>query len=352
MQNIGRTQIPSTLLGKYLQLYLSIGKNEYNHETLESDFDSMLVQTIRNNTYYCAKIFGSSVSDARFKSLIYKDVIPKNKEEVLIQNLKLTFQKIHESTSTFFLLTSEIQDLIRFVYRDVLSTNKMQYRKIEKQTKNIDLLSGKFTTTREQLEQLIALYQETIKRNEYEISNIITNFYIDFLNIKPFYDKNEEIGLLLLYILLLSNGYEVYHYISLFEKIYHRKDVWDKLVIQSSFNWEVGYAQVLPLHEFLIEQTIASYTLLNDIVRDYNFDKQLNKSDNVENTINKLDEIFTKDDIRIIHPYISDSTINRTLKRMRDEGKIRPLGKGRSAKWMKLYKSNNKFKFEQLDLKI
>jgi hypothetical protein len=123
-------------------------------------------------------------------------------------------------------------------------------------------------------------------------------------------------------------------------------------VIQSSFNWEVGYAQVLPLHEFLIEQTIASYTLLNDIVRDYNFDKQLNKSDNVENTINKLDEIFTKDDIRIIHPYISDSTINRTLKRMRDEGKIRPLGKGRSAKWMKLYKSNNKFKFEQLDLKI
>ena len=36
----------------------------------------------------------------------------------------------------------------------------------------------------------------------------------------------------------------------------------------------------------------------------------------------KLDEIFTKDDIRNIHPYISDSTINRTLKRLRDENKI------------------------------
>ena len=79
----------------------------------------------------------------------------------------------------------------------------------------------------------------------------------------------------------------------------------------------------------------------------------MNKSNNIENTINKLEDVFTKDEIRLLHPYISDSTINRTLKRMRDEELIRPLGKGRSAKWMKLYKTENKDKlFEQMNFQI
>ena len=95
------------------------------------------------------------------------------------------------------------------------------------------------------------------------------------------------------------------------------------------------------------------YDKMKNIIRDYEFDSNLNKSNNVENTINKLEEIFTKDDIRNVHPYISDSTINRTLKRLRDENKIRPLGKGRSAKWIKLVQTDKKkLKFEQLDLNI
>ena len=50
----------------------------------------------------------------------------------------------------------------------------------------------------------------------------------------------------------------------------------------------------------------------------------------------KLGETFTKDEIRNKSPYISESTINRTLKRLRDENKIRPNGVGRSATWIKL----------------
>ncbi len=352
MENINRTQIPNSMIMKYIRLYKSIGMNAHNHETLNGDYDAMVRQTVRNNTYFFSKIFASSITDARFKSLIYKDVLPKNKEEKLVLNLKRTFKRIHEDTSTFYLLTSEIQDLLRFVYADVISVNKMQYRKIEKKSKNVNLLSGKYSTTREQIEQLANLFNDTKEQNQYEISYIIMNFYIDFINIKPFYDKNEEIGLLLAYILLLSNGYEVYDYISFMEKVYKSLDNWKDLVIKSSFNWEVGYAQLLPIHEFIIDESITGYNLLNDLVRDYEYDKQLNKSNNIENTINKLDEIFSKEDIRIIHPYISDSTINRTLKRLRDENKIRPLGKGRSAKWMKLYKTENKLKFEQLDLNL
>jgi hypothetical protein len=86
------------------------------------------------------------------------------------------------------------------------------------------------------------------------------------------------------------------------------------------------------------------YLELEENARDYEYESSLeiSKSDYVENTIDKLNQIFSKEDIRLRHPLISDSTINRTLKRMQEENKIRPLGKGRSAKWAKLYQKETK----------
>ncbi len=353
MENLKRSQIPNDVVMKYIRVYKSIGINRYNHDTLVGDYEVMVRQTVRNDTYYFAKIFQVNVTDARFKSLIYKNVKPKNKDEKLIINLKNAFTKIHSETISFELLVTEVQDLIRFLYNDILTANKMQFRKIERKDRNVNLLNSKHSSTRESVEYLIQLFKDAVEENNYEASYIITNFYIDFIKIKPFVDKNEEIGILLMYILLITNGFEVFEYISFMEKVYKSKDTFDNCVLQSTFNWEVGYAQILPLHNFVINVSIDSYQTLNFLVRDYEFDKQLNKSNNVENTITKLDDTFSKDDIRNIHPYISDSTINRTLKRLRDEGIIRPLGKGRSAKWIKLVQTDEKkLKFEQLDLNI
>jgi hypothetical protein len=353
MENLERTRIPNDVIMDYISLYKSIGINRHNHETLESDYDVMVRQTIRNDTYFFAKIFQLNVTDARFKSLVFKGVKPKNKEERLLIRVNQAFTKIHDDVSEFELLVSEVQDLLKFVYGEFLSQSKMQFRKLEKRQTSINLLSGRHSSTRESVERIVELFNEAYKDQQYEISYVATNFYIDFINIKPFQEKNDEIALLLLFILLISNGFEVFEYISFFEAIYKQFTEFQNAVIKSSFNWEMGYSQVLPLHQLLLRTAINAYETLNALVRDYEFDQHLNKSDNVENTITKLPDVFSKDDIRNVHPYISDSTINRTLKRLRDEKKIRPLGKGRSAKWMKLVKNENKkIRFEQLDLDI
>jgi len=353
MENLNRTQIPNDVIMDYIALYKSIGINRYNHELLEGDYEVMVRQTVRNDTYFFTKIFQIKVTDARFKSLIFKGVKTKNKEEKLVLNIFNAFTKIHDESSTFELLVSEVQDLMKFVYGDMLVASKLQFRKIERKERTTSLLTSKNSSTRETLEQLITLFNNALRNQEYEVSYIVMNFYIDFINIKPFHEKNNEIGLLLMFILLISNGFEVFEYISFFERIYKSINEFDNNVIRSSFNWEMGYAQILPLHKFINTISLGAYETLNFLVRDYEFDQHLNKSDNVENTITKLDDVFSKDDIREVHPYISDSTINRTLKRLRDEKKIRPLGKGRSAKWIKLVKEQNKkIRFEQLDLDI
>ena len=353
MENLYRTQIPNDVVMDYLILYKSIGNNGHNHEILEPDYDVMVRQTVRDDTYFFTKIFDLNITESRFKSLIYKGVKVKNKDEQVVQNIYNAFIKIHDETSSFDLLVSEVQDLLRFLYGDMLSQQKLQFRKFKSDQKHATLLTSKAGSTRETLEQMIHLFKRALEHHEYEVSYVIMNFYIDFLHIKPFEEKNEEVALILMYILLLANGYEVFEYVSFFEELYKNKAEFDTSVMQSSFNWELGYAQILPLHKMIVRMSIRSYETLNLLVRDYQYDKHLNKSDNVENTINKLDDVFSKDDIRTVHPYISDSTINRTLKRLRDEKKIRPLGKGRSAKWIKLQvNKKKKLEFKQLDLDL
>ncbi len=353
LTNLNRTQIPHDVVMSYINIYKSIGINHYNHETLSSDYLVMVRQTINSDTHFFTKIFGLGVSDARLKSLIFKDVMPKNKDERFVLNLKNTFTKIHSDNSSFELLPNEIFDLLKFLYRDILPDSKLQFRKVAKKTSKITLLTGSYTSKRENLEDLIKLFKEKLKENKYETSFIIENFYIDFINISPFVEKNMEIGLILLFILLLTNSYEVFEYISFMQIISENKSEFEMEVKNASFNWEEGFSQLLPLHRFMLKTSAHAYDQINKLIRNYEFDSQLNKSNNIENTINKLPDVFSKDDIRNVHPYISDSTINRTLKRLRDDKKIRPLGKGRSAKWMKLYETpNKKFTYEQLDLKL
>lgn len=353
LENISRTQIPNDIISNYIKLYKSIGNNHYNHKTLESDNQVMVRQTVANDVHFFAQVYGMKVSDGRIKSLIYKGVLPKNKEEKLILNLNIAFTKIHKETSTFELLPNEILDMLKFIYKDVVSESKTQFAKVEKNSKKISLLSSKFSSKRDELEMMIKVFNEIAAEDQYEISFLISNFYIDFINSNIFVDKNEEIAMILLYVLLLTNGYEVFEYISFFETIYQNVDEFKKVVMASSFNWAEGFASTLQLHRFILKIGLVSYDHINSLIRDYEFDRNLNKSNNVENTINKLEDIFSKDDIRNIHPYISDSTINRTLKRLRDEDKIRPLGKGRSAKWIKLVTTQRKkINYEQLDLKI
>lgn len=353
MENLSRTRLPNDVIMDYIKVYKSIGINQHNHEVLESDYDVIVRQTVRNDTYYFAKMFQIKVTDARFKSLIFKDVKPKNKDEKLIINLRNAFTKIHDESSTFELLVTEILDLIKFLYGDVLAQSKLSWRRLNQNERSSSLLTSKNASTRESVDQLVQLFNKELRKGEYELSYIILNFYIDFVNIKPFHEKNEEIGIILLFTLLVGNGFEVFEYISFFERLYKRRKEFEQAVVEANFNWELGYSQILPLHKLILDIAMRSYQQLSYLVRDYQFDQHLNKSDNVENTINKLGDVFSKDDIRNVHPYISDSTINRTLKRLRDDKQIRPMGKGRSAKWIKLVKTKNKkIHFEQLDLDI
>ena len=240
-------------------------------------------------------------------------------------------------------------DMAKFIFKNVRDTN------VSFDTKTVEVHRSLFpekktVSKRDEFEKFLAKYEKMLKSEDYELPLLITNFFVDFINSKPFKTDNDKIGLVMLYILLFKEGFELFRYTSFFELVYNERQMFEQNCLQAAFNWDKGYSQTTPLHQQIIGILLKGYKNVENLLRDYVYDIDLNKSDNIENTISKLGELFTKDDIRAKHPYVSDSTINRTLKRLREQNVIRPLGVGRSAKWIKLYKDSKPDVYEQLRL--
>lgn len=345
LSNLERIIVSHDVLKLLLSLYESKGKSFYYDDLFSRDQQAFIKHVTEGNAYHLGKIFEIDMTDARMRLLAKKKMVAKNKEEHLYLNLKTAITQLHKDPEQFELLVNEVSNLAKLVSKNLTPITFRSY-----ETKADGMLGkSRKVSKREDLEKLFLLYQKQIKSDTYERIQLIANFYIDFINMEIFTDHNDIIGLFLMYALLVQQ-FSALRYISFFEHFAKEKKAWDMAVLQASYHWSSGYPQTDMLARMLIGLLITCYERIDDIAHEYVFEKDLNKSDNIENTILKSNELFTKEDIRKKHPNVSDTTIDRTLKRLKDENKIRPLGKGRSSKWQRIVRGNQKFNHEQLKL--
>jgi len=346
LENIAKKQIPNDVIMNSLKLYREIGKNSHYTTLFASDFDFLSKQMIFHESYSFYRCFYAStkIPESRLKSLHLDSTKPKNRGETLYKNIIEIFKIIHAPRRTPFELTvAEINNLVTLLYKDYYSKDQLTYQKTERHKHS--LLSTESVSKREHLESMIHLYANIKTDGEYESSYVNLNFMVDYMNMDIYKIPDGEIvALLIYYIICMQDNFVVSQYISFFSKLLLNLKEYNTAKDSAKMNWKEGYAEIMPLHRLFLRMYYEMYLELEENARDYEYESSLeiSKSDYVENTIDKLNQIFSKEDIRLRHPLISDSTINRTLKRMQEENKIRPLGKGRSAKWAKLYQKETK----------
>lgn len=340
LKNIDRLQVNPDFLLSLLSVYESKGKEFYYAQVLERDRDIIRDKVVEVNTYFLSKYFDLDLTEARLKNLSRRKLQAKNKTETLVLNMKTAMNQVHNK-NRFDLIVNEMVDLSRLLSKNIKKITINQY------LDNNTLLANENSrkSKRNLLEQLVDLYQQTRKNRRIEITQIISNFYIDFLQLDIFSDYNMEVANIILYA-LLYNEFSVFKYVSFFKYFYEIKDEWELAISQAKHNWQSGYAQTDQLSKLIVSVILKSYEDIDEFIHQYIFDSKLNKTDNIENSILKGEEIFTKQDIRILHPTISEATIDRTLKRLKDDNIIRPIGRGRSSKWVRLVKGNNKINYE------
>ena len=341
LKNIDRLQVNHDFLLTLLSVYESKGKEFYYDEVLQRDKLVFTKNVVEENTYFLSEYFNLDLTEARLKSLAKRNLTHKNKTEALVNNFKKAINSIHIKKG-FKLITNEVIELANLLSKN---NDKIQINTYQKDN---TLLANKRnqSSKRELLEQLVSLYDQTVRGKKFEIIQIITNFYIDLLQMDIFSIRNKEIANIIMYA-LLYNEFTVFKYISFFKYFSKYRERWEIAVTQASYNWQSGYAQTDQLSRILVEVILESYRDIDEFLHEYVFEQKLNKTDNIENTVLKGPEVFSKKDIRKLHPTTSEATIDRTLKRLKDEGIIRPLGRGRSAKWIRLVEGNNKINYEK-----
>ena len=343
INHLERIQVSHPVMLRLLHLYDQKGKAYYYDHILKKDQVSFEKNAIEDNIECMFKYFGLELTDARLQSMVKKDLTPKNKTEQRMLNIKKAMYLIHESQQ-FELISSEFSDLAKLLTHQ-LDKNSFEMTTIEGEA----LLNQKKISHREHLETLIELTNKLIKKQAFPLPHLFANFYVDFMNLKVFKFDNDVIGLLMLYALLLHH-FKALKYVSFFKHFLAFKEAFKQAEVAASYYWQSGFAQTEFLTQIILDVLKLCYDDIETLTHTYQFEIKLNKTDSIENTVLKLPEIFKKEDIRQKHPTVSDATIDRTLARMRDEGLIRPLGKGRTTKWQQLVVKDAHQTMKQLSL--
>lgn len=336
MKNLGNlkaTPFTNDEVMKLTRLYEFKGKDFYYASVMKSDLESIIKQTIEKECFQLVKYLKLDISENRQNLIIRKNNVPKNNTEKLVVNFKRIISGVQADPQKFELITNQINIMMKTLY------NGIEDISFNSKTVNVQvnlLVEKRRTSTREDLEKLLNKYVSLSSTKNYERTYLITNFYVDFIHMNIFSKGNELAGLLMIYILLFRERFDLFKYVSFFELINLHDIAFEDAKLHAGFNYDEGYSETGPLQKVIIDFMLEGYNKVDSMQNSYTLVRTINKTDDIENTIYKLPQIFSKDDIRLAHPYTSESTINRTLQRLRDENVIRPNGVGRSASWIRL----------------
>lgn len=347
LENIERINYPVDLVMNITELYKYKGKDFYYANIFKNEMNRIIKSTIENDAYYAGKLLELKISDSRIKAILKKDSLPKTNDEKMLFNLKKVFKKALESKDGIDLISNDFLEMAKILYEDI---KKISFKLVIKETKTNLFTDKKKVSKREDLEKLLNLYEKAKRYKKAETTQLITNFYVDFNLMDIFNEENDFIGLVVLYCMILREQFYVFRYQSFFEKYYSVKDKFKTALAECSYNWKDGYSKTSMLNSLIISMMLEGYGKIENEIQNKKFDKNLKKVENIQTVILKMNEIFTKDDIKKKMPDVSESTINRALKQLKEENKIKSNGTGRSATWSVIVKDGDFRNFRQMNI--
>lgn len=324
--------IPTTNLFNMLEVYKYFGENKYLEDSLGDTANYLFEQSLEADTFFIVSLLNLKISDNRLRLIITKNSHPVNNEEKQVVEVKEVLRLIRKDAINH---TFNGSDILQYLNR-IFGKNSHKFT-----TRNFgDLLgaknSNKTASIRLSFEKMLDEYHLHYNKNSFEKIYLSITAYLEMDLMKPYSDHNELASILALYYMINRLNIVSFKYVSFIEKLLNNIDSWENEKRLSFVNFPTSHLNLNGLVNILFEIIKSSYIDLKEIIRTKTFDKRMLKGDGIEQTVFMLPNTFTKEDIRKYHPHVSDSTINRALFKLRDDNIIAPLGKGRSARWVKI----------------
>jgi len=300
--------------------------------------EAAIVQSTKSSN----SIEGIVITDKRLKEIMRDDTMPDDCSEGEIAGYRDVLNSIHTSYDAIPINPNIILQFHKNLYKYVSAEGgkwKNQDNVIEEVLPNgkryVRFKPLSAAETPKAMEELCDYLNRVMKEETIEPLILIGAFVLDFLSVHPFNDGNGRMARLLTLLLLYKYDYKVGRYISLEKIIEESKSNYYEALKKSSEGWHEGNHNLFIWLDYFLGILLAAYKEFEDrvgLVRN----KRGNKSYRVEQAIKSTLGTFEKEDIRNACPDVSESTINRVFKKLKEKEVIELLGKGRNAKWKRL----------------
>ncbi len=266
---------------------------------------------------------------------------PRNRNEEEIYGYREVLDIIHENYTDIDLTKNNILTLHSRLYYYSSENHKGKFKTIDNSIvetnafgeKKIRFQPVSAFETENYIDKMISAYDEAVKLKVPPLL-LIPAVVHDFLCIHPFYDGNGRISRLLTLLLLYKNGFFVGKYISLEMIIEDTKDKYYEQLQASSENWHSGENNELPFIKYMLSVIYKAYFECDERFRLIG-EKSLTSADRIMKVFEKTLKPLSKSDIVMICPDISQRTIERALKELKDTHLIKQIGSGRATKYIK-----------------
>lgn len=308
----------------------------------ESDVLAGLLKIARiQSTKASNKIEGIYTSDYRLRALVMEKVEPRSRSEEEIAGYREVLSIIHESYEYIPIRPNNILQLHRDLYSYssleggcFKNTDNLITESDDDGEQRVRFVPLPAFQTPEAMEDLCEAFNKAMEQREYDPLLLIPMFVLDFLSIHPFNDGNGRLSRLLTLLLLYRSGYKVGKYISMEMMIENSKKTYYEALQNSSIGWHENSNNYSSFVRYYLGVILKSYGEFQERVGHLKH-RNISKRERVRNVFENKTDVIKKSDIVELCPDISETTIERTLKDLLDEGFVEKVGKGRSIGYVK-----------------
>jgi Fic family protein len=284
----------------------------------------------------------------RIEELVTEKTTPQDRSEQEIAGYRDVLATIHANGAAIPFETRYVLQLHGSMHRYVGTRDAGKWKTVDNTveeelpdgTRVVRFVPVPALLTPHAMEDLHAAFGRALSDGTYAPLLLVAAYVLDFTVIHPFRDGNGRMSRLITLWLLYVAGHDVGRYISLEKLIDDTKETYYDALRSSTKGWQEGTHDLAPWTGYFLGILLAAYR---------EFERRTgvlagrgSKRKLIETFIaSRIVEEFTIADVREAAPGVSHGYINRVLGDLKNQGRVEPLGTGRSARWRRLGRFGN-----------
>jgi Fic family protein len=289
-----------------------------------------------------SRIEGVVAAPGRVEAIVLKAAAPRDRSEQEIAGYRDALQLIHESHEHMAFTTNVVLQLHSMLFRYLPSEggvwkttdNEIVERDAQGRVTRVRFTPVPAVGTPGAMQALATAYAAAQREGRYDPLILVPLAVLDFLCIHPFRDGNGRMARLLTLLLLYHFRYDVGRYLSLERVIEESKETYYEALERSSQRWHEGRHDTRPWLDYFWGVLLRAYREFEERVGTLSLGRG-SKTQRVREAVSRRLGPFSISDIEADCPGVSRDMVRVVLRQLRDEGAIKPQGKGRGARWVR-----------------